>query len=181
MVSTNVAPNLPEALELGTREFCEREARAFLEGTLLALPTPHWLSFPQSIWRAEHKPYQLAVAARLGFTIPPTLITNDQKRILEFAQGRRLIGKAVHSGYIAGSKGNQAIFTSALSTDDFADLDSLALAPVTFQEKVEKLSDIRETVIGTEVFAAEILSQARESSKLDWRATDDPNLEHRNT
>ena len=175
----NVPPVLPEALERGTRDFCERETRAFLEGTLLALPTRQWLSFPQSIWCAEHKPYQLAVAAQLGFTIPPTLITNDQKGIPEFVQGRSLVGKAVHSGFLAGSNGNKAIFTSALSTDDFADLSGLTLAPVTFQEKVEKLSDIRVTVIGTEVFAAEILSQAEESSKVDWRATEDPNLEHR--
>ena len=58
-------------------------------------------------------------------------------------------------------------------------LTGLALAPVTFQEKVEKVSDIRVTVVGDDVFAAEILSQGRESSKVDWRATDDPNLEHR--
>ena len=55
----------------------------------------------------------------------------------------------------------------------------MALAPVTFQENVEKSSDIRVTVVGDEVFAAEILSQGRESSKVDWRATDDPDLEHR--
>ena len=53
------------------------------------------------------------------------------------------------------------------------------LAPVTFQEKVEKASDIRVTVVEDDVFAAEILSQARQSSKVDWRATDDPDLEHR--
>ena len=175
----NVAPNLPEDMDPGTRDFCERETRAFLEGTLLALPTVRWLSSPQAIWRAEHKPFQLAVAAQLGFTLPHTIVTNDQKATLDFAQGRRLVGKAVHSGYIAGSDGNQAIFTSAISAGDLEDLSGLMFAPVTFQEKVEKLSDIRVTVVGAEVFAAEILSQGRESSKVDWRATDDPNLEHR--
>ena len=44
---------------------------------------------------------------------------------------------------------------------------------------MEKSSDIRVTVVGDEVFAAEILSQNRESSRVDWRATDDRNLEHR--
>ena len=89
------------------------------------------------------------------------------------------MAKALSSGYIAGSDGNQAIFTSALAPNDLEDLSGLDLAPVTLQEMVEKSSDIRVTVVGDEVFAAEILSQGRESSKVDWRATDDENLEHR--
>ena len=175
----NVAPKLPEQLTPGTLEFCERETRAFLEGALTALPTQRWLSSPQAIWQSEHKPYQLAVASQLGFTLPPTIVTNDPKAAWDFAQGRWLVAKAVSSGYIAGSDGNRAIFTSAVDTDEMEDLSGLALAPVIFQEKIEKSSDIRVTVVGGEVFAAEILSQGRESSKVDWRATDDPNLEHR--
>ena len=175
----NVAPNLPESLDPGTRQFCERETRAFLEGTLTTLPTQRWLSPPQAIWRAERKPYQLAVATQLGFTLPHTIVTNDQAAVRGFSQEHRLVAKAVSSGYIAGPYGNQAIFTSALDSGDLEDLDGLALAPVTFQEKVDKSSDIRVTVVGDEVFAVEILSQGRESSRVDWRATDDPNLEHR--
>ena len=175
----NVAPNLPEGLEPGVREFCERETQAFLEGALSGLPTPRWLSHPQAIWRAEHKLHQLAVAARIGLALPNTVVTNDPMTAKELAYGRSLVAKAVDSGYIAGAEGNQAIFTSAVSTGDLEDLSGLALAPVTFQEMVKKTSDIRVTVVGDEVFAAEILSQSRESSKVDWRATDDENLEHR--
>ena len=175
----NVVPDLPEDLDSGTREFCERETRMFLEGTLAALPTQRWLSSPQAIWRAERKPYQLAVAAQLGFTVPNTIVTNDQAAAREFAQERLLVAKAVSSGYISGSDGDQAVFTSALTPGDLEDLKGLALAPVTFQENVEKSSDIRVTVVGDEVFAAEILSQGQESSKIDWRATDNPDLKHR--
>ena len=53
----NVAPNLPEDLDVGSSEFCEREARMFLEGALTSLPTQRWLSSPQAIWLAERKPY----------------------------------------------------------------------------------------------------------------------------
>ena len=179
-IGVALPPNLPKDLDPGTREFCERETRRFLEGVLAALPTQHWLSSPQAIRRAEQKPYQLAVAAQLGFTLPPTIMTNDPAAVRGFAQERgQLVAKAVSSGYIAGAGGNQAIFTSSLAPGDLEDLDGLALAPVTLQEKVEKSSDIRVTVVGDEVFAAEILSQDRESSRVDWRATDDPNLEHR--
>ena len=175
----SVAPNLSTSLDPGAREFCERETRAFLGGTLAALPTRRWLSSSQAIWYAEHKPCQLAMAVRLGFTLPQTIVTNDQLVVQDFAQKVQLVAKAVSSGYITGSDGNQAIFTSALHQSDLDDLGGLALAPVIFQEQVEKSSDVRVTVVGNEVFAAEILSQDRASSKVDWRATDDPNLEHR--
>ena len=175
----NVAPDLPKDLDSGTREFCERETRMFLEGALAALPTQRWLSSPGAIWRSERKPYQLAVAAKLGFTLPHTVITNDQATVREFAQDRLLVAKAVSSGHIAGADGNQAVFTSALAPADLEDLEGLDLAPVTFQENVEKSADIRVTVVGNEVFAAEILTQNQESSKVDWRATDNPDLEHR--
>ena len=62
---------------------------------------------------------------------------------------------------------------------DLDDLEGLRLAPVTFQDYVHKVADIRVTVVGQDVFAAEILSQENKSSKVDWRATDDPALEHR--
>ena len=174
----NVDPSLPEGLEPGIQEFCQREARAFLEGTLAALPTTRWLSCPQAIWRAERKPYQLAVAAKLGLTLPRTVVTNDQAVARSLA-GPQLVAKAVSSGYIPHPQGNWAIFTSALVPDDLDGLDGLALAPVTFQERIKKSCDIRVTVVGDKVFAAEIVSQGRESSRVDWRATDDPNLEHR--
>jgi glutathione synthase/RimK-type ligase-like ATP-grasp enzyme len=166
-------------LDAGVRDFCERESRAFLDGVLSALPTERWMSFPQSITRAERKPYQLSVASGLGFVVPHTVITNDPTFVIETSQGHQMVAKAVSSGYVAGPEGNQAIFTSRLRDDDLQELEGLALAPVTFQELVEKVSDIRVTVVAGEVFAAEILSQGRQSSQIDWRATDDPHLPHR--
>ncbi len=175
----HVSPALPAELETGVQDFCEREVGAFLNGVLASVPTERWMSPPPAIVEAERKPYQLAVAAQLGFRVPDTLITNDPHRVLELASRRRLIAKAVSSGYVGSSQGNQAIFTSALRPEDMEELDGLALAPVVFQELVDKVCDIRVTVIAGEVFAAEILSQERQSSRIDWRATDDPNLGHR--
>ena len=173
------SPILPRNLDCGTRDFCERESRAFLEGVLASLPADRWLSLPAAVARAERKPYQLAVAARLGFDIPATVVTNDEAVVRAASKRNQLVAKAVSSGYVRSPEGNRAIFTSAVSPDDIAQLDGLSMAPVTFQEMVRKVSDIRVTVVGEDVFAAEILSQDRESSRVDWRATDDPQLEHR--
>jgi hypothetical protein len=91
----HVAPVLSNELTFGIREFCERETRSFLEGVLAALPTRRWLSSPQAIWSAERKPYQLVVADQLGFTLPETIVTNDQTEVARFAQEHRLVAKAV--------------------------------------------------------------------------------------
>lgn len=173
------APALPATLDCGTRQFCERESRAFLDGVLASLPTDRWLSHPPAVAQAERKPYQLGVAARLGFAIPPTAMTNDERVVRAIAEHHQLVAKAVSSGYVRSPEGNRAIFTSAVSPEDIAQLNGLSMAPVTFQEMVEKVSDIRVTVVGEDVFAAEILSQDSESSRVDWRATDDPQLRHR--
>ena len=175
----HVSPELPAELDAGIRDFCERETRAFLDGVLTSLPTERWMSCPQDIARAERKPYQLAIAAQLGFEIPNTIITNNPLPVVEMARHHQLIAKAVSSGYVSSPEGNQAMFTSALRPEDLKELDELAYAPVIFQELIDKVSDIRVTVVAGEVFAAEILSQERQSSRIDWRATDDPHLCHR--
>jgi len=175
----NVVSELPASVDSYHQEFCQRESRAFLDGALATLQTNRWLSKPTDIWKAEHKVYQLSVAKHLGFDVPPTIVTNDKDEARNFGSDKELVAKAVSSGYINSPTGYSPIFTSAVSHQDLDDLDGLSLSPVIFQEKTKKRSDIRVTVIGEEIFAAEILSQKRQSSMTDWRATDDPQLEHR--
>ena len=174
----NVAPALPAHLDEYDKEFCARESRAFLEGTLMSIPTDRWLSNPTAIWRAEHKLYQLTIARQMGFHVPPTLVTNDETATQRFTRNRQTIGKAVSSGYIDSPDGYRSIFTTALAPTDLDDLSGLDVSPVIFQEQVQKASDIRVTVIGEEVFTAEIMSQSHPSSATDWRATENPDLEH---
>ena len=175
----NVSPELPGKTDEHHREFCQREQKAYIEGTLATLKGVKWLSHPSAIARAELKLLQLSIANHIGFATPVTETTNDPENVLQMSRGRDLVAKAVRSGYVNSPEGYQAIFTTQLTTDDLSDLDGLALAPATFQEMVPKKSDIRVTVVGPKVFAAEILSQERESSKTDWRATEDPFLKHR--
>ncbi len=175
----HISPELPEELESGVRDFCERETRTFLDGVLTSLPTERFMSPPRAIFQAEHKPYQLSIASQLGFMIPDTVITNNPSLVREIARNHELVAKAIRSGYIASDEGNCAIFTSIVKPEDLEDLSGLTLAPTTFQEFLVKTSDIRVTVVAGETFAAEILSQERESSRVDWRATDDSHLVHR--
>ena len=175
----NVAPELPSETDEHHREFCGREQKAYIEGTLATLNGVKWLSHPVATARAELKLLQLSIAHEIGFATPITATTNHPGTVSEMSQEHPLVAKAVRSGYVNSPDGFRAIFTTQLSAEDLADLDGLALAPTTFQEMVPKKSDIRVTVVGRQVFATEILSQERESSRTDWRATDDPYLKHR--
>lgn len=175
----HVQPEFPPGTEPRFTEFGTREARAHLTGALLGLGDVKWMSHPAALWAAEKKPYQMHVADSLGFTLPVTRVTNDPEVAQELGAARTLVAKAVSSGYITSGSGYDAIFTSAVRDSDLQDLEGLSLAPVTFQEWIRKRSDIRVTVVGDDVFATEILSQGRESSRIDWRATDTADLPHR--
>ena len=175
----NVAPALPSHLDRYNQEFCTRESRAFLDGALASIPTDRWLSQPLAISRAERKLYQLTVANQIGLSLPATVVTNDQAAVVQFTKLRQTVVKAVSSGYIDSPEGYRAMFTTALSDEDLHDLSGLDLAPATFQQHILKKSDIRVTVVGEEVFAAEIMSQSHSSSATDWRATDNSDLEHK--
>ena len=174
----HTSPVLPDGLEPGEADFCQRESRALLMGVLHGLTVRRWMSHPSALSVAELKPYQLIVARRLGFRVPPTVMTNDPIIAKQFTARGPVVAKAVSSGYIATVDGNRAIFTSRVSRKDLQHLDELCLSPVTFQQFVRKRVDIRVTVVDGEVYPAEIFSQTRGSSRTDWRATDDPNLRH---
>ena len=171
------APLLPDDIEPAHAEFAERESRAFITGALLCLDsTRRWVSDPTNVWRAEKKPFQLRVATSIGFDLPRTRITNDPTVVRTLAAETTTVAKAVSSGFISRDESFETIFTSTVSDQDLLDLSSLTIAPVTFQEHLQKRSDIRVTVVGDEAFAAEIESQAFDSSRVDWRAAEDPRL-----
>ena len=58
-------PARPADMDAGLYDFCLRENRSALIGGLLGQPT-RWMSLPDAIWKADYKPYQLHLAAKLG-------------------------------------------------------------------------------------------------------------------
>ena len=55
---------------------------------------------------------------------------------------------------------------------------SIQSAPIIFQRQIYKSVDVRVTVVGKNVFAAAIHSQAREETRVDWRNGSDILLRH---
>nr|WP_315229790.1 hypothetical protein [uncultured Albidiferax sp.] len=168
----------PEGMDQGIYQFCLQESRAALLGGISGVQT-RWLSHPASIWQAEHKPYQLALAAELGFRVPRTVITNSAAAIRRAAADfGRMIVKPARSGHIVHRGVEHAVFTSEFLPAHLEDLQGAELSPAIYQELVPKRFDIRVTIVGKKIFAARIDSQSDPQAAVDWRHTANPQLPH---
>ncbi len=133
------------------QEFVYEECYEAFAGLWASLPV-RWMNHPDRDHLAGHKTYQLAVAQRLGWTVPRTCITNEPGSAADF---------------IASCDEERAVFKSLSATPetwrttrfvrraDLEKLDQVRLAPVVFQEYVPGI-DLRVTVVGERIFAAAI-------------------------
>ena len=171
-------PTKPSGLDDGIYDFCLQETRAAIVGSVLSR-SARWMSHPSAIWQAEHKPFQLAVAVRLGLTIPRTVVTNEPSAVrTAFQDYGRMIVKPTRSGYLQTSEGEHAIYTSLVLEEHLAQLESVRWSPAIYQELVPKLHDVRVTVVGHKLFGVAIDSQSDPAATIDWRKTSNPQLPH---
>lgn len=174
-------PDLPKIMEsLGTceKEYAYNESRQGLQGFYHALRDCFWISPIYNMTRAGNKPLQLGLASDLGFLIPETIVTNDPEEAWRFHQARegKVVYKTLSEGILAVRGGaweqpiiQGEIYTTPLEGYRRADFERVAQCPCLFQEYVEKRFELRITVVGDKVFAAEIHSQASEATRYDWR------------
>ena len=157
----------PASMTDAEQRFAGREARRGIGGLLLSLPCS-WVNHPSRAADAEYKPYQLQVAAACGLSVPRTVITNAPEHAPEHGGylGPAAVYKALASA--TGADGDRVAFipTTEVATTDMADL-RVALTAHQFQERVPKVRDVRATVVGRRVFAANIL--APDTGIIDWR------------
>ena len=139
---------------------------AFLRG-LCVLDGSRWMNHPAKTYLAECKPYQLRVAARLGFTVPPTRIGNDLAGIRSAQLGDPLIVKSLDTVLI--HEGSDCLFTYSTASDiaSWHDED-LSSAPALCQEFIRDKTDLRVTVVGSNIFAVRIEEGGR-GIEGDWR------------
>jgi glutathione synthase/RimK-type ligase-like ATP-grasp enzyme len=159
------------------QEYCISEWSAVLRSLWNALDG-RWLNSPFAILRAEDKPKQLAVAASLGFQIPDTIVTNDAQAAIRFADRHKIIGKPLRHALLERGKTGEVIFTTRLCRADLEDGAAVSLAPCIFQREIPKKCDVRVTVVGKNVFAVAIWSQATTDTATDWRKGSNPDLVH---
>ncbi len=106
---------------------------------------------PSAMGHNCSKPFQASELRKFGFRVPQTLLTTDPAAVVEFRERHeRVIYKSI--------SGIRSI-VSELTDDHLSRLDDVRWCPTQFQELVVG-TDYRVHVVGEEIFAAEIISEA---------------------
>lgn len=139
------------------RSFVTAQARHGLAGVLAGLADVTWLNHPGAMADARVKPYQLAIAASCGLAVPETLVTNDPRTVREFAEpvGGRIITKSLATIVAVDDEfGSGVLYTAEVAEEMWSD-PGIAVTAHLFQKLVLGI-DVRLTLVGNQLFAAEI-------------------------
>lgn len=163
--------------------FSASEGDAFLD-CLYALEGIRWFPPPNLIRPAEAKVPQLQLAKRLGLRIPRTIVTNDPVEARAFIRelGCDIAVKPLMTAGVADGDTCYEIYAQRISPDQLDEhIESIRWAPTILQEYIPKATELRVTVIGSDIFAVEIDSQSISASAVDWRQVDPFAIPHRPT
>lgn len=162
---------IPRDMDEQLRRPSVEESRRLVFGMMTALGV-FQLDSLETVRRAEHKPLQLKLARALGLEVPRTLMTNDPEAVRAFAAScpGGVVTKMMSAFAVYDEGGReQVVFTTPLEARELEDLEGLDLCPMTFQERLVKAEELRVTVVGDQVMAAAIDSQALPKAREDWR------------
>jgi glutathione synthase/RimK-type ligase-like ATP-grasp enzyme len=167
----------PKKLEI----YPKAETTQYVLGLLDSLGCPWFPAAPTILRIADRKIEQLSRAQALGFQVPATLVTNSPREFLAFfnAHEGQIISKVAESPSFEDSYDDCCRYTEAVKRRDLTFWTSVRNCPVLFQANVPKKLEVRATVVGSKVFAAEIHSQGSRQAAQDWRRYDEGNVVHR--
>ena len=165
------------------REFVAAECQGYLRDVWNTLDA-FWLPAPPAVLlRAGLKMSQLRIASDLEFELPPTLVTNSPDEFLDFYQQNngKIISKLVGNSFQRAAGNTFVRYTEFVSHRNIGYASVVQHCPVILQAYVPKRLELRITVVGQQVFAAEIHSQHTHHTRYDWRRYDydqTPHFEH---
>jgi hypothetical protein len=163
-----------------TRDYIEEECKFFTSDIWNMLDCLWLPASPGVVRRAELKASQLKLAGSLGFELPPTLFCNSPDEFLDFYREHNgnIVSKLLSPACYKFMGKRFSRYTHVVSKRDVAYWRTVRFCPVIFQAYVPKKVELRITVVGKEVFAAEIHSQHSNHTRYDWRRYDQYGTPH---
>ena len=149
---------------------------AFIRG-LTIFDGADWVNHPQATYQAESKPYQLRYAAKLGFQIPATLITNDSAAVSCRQVGDPFVIKSVDTVLLRDGDDEVFAYSSIVSCSEIVD-EEFYEVPSTCQQLLQPKLDLRITIIGDDFYCISITNEGRQIDG-DWRLTAKDKLTYR--
>jgi glutathione synthase/RimK-type ligase-like ATP-grasp enzyme len=171
-----------EDLDSDASKFASAETTQAMGG-IFRIPGCQWVNHPDKDLVASYKPYQLALAARIGLKIPDTLITTDRsaaKMFIEAHARHGAIYKTLSTPNVRSELyKSSVIFTSRISDADLEFIDTVRYAPCLIQEYVQKSFEVRLTIINRKAFAVALnVQESYPSGTTDWRAVQQEGIEY---
>lgn len=158
----------------------ERESLAqatHLIAGILRSTTCLWVNRPEFDLVAGFKVHQLSIARKVGLKTPRTLITNNPASVRAVMNSKtKLVYKLLHGALVMPGGDPATLLTTPVSSEWDDRLEHVRQSPCMFQEYVDKRAEVRVTVIGRTVFPVTILSQSKDATSIDWRATGSSDL-----
>ena len=163
-----------EITDQACRDYLKKECQIYLSDVWDSLDCRCVPAPPAVIRRAELKASQLKTAGALGFEIPETLFTNSPEEFLEFYRRHsgQIVSKLASASFHGFAGSTFMRYTQLVSRADVSAASAVRFCPVIFQSYVPKRVELRVTIVGQEVFAAEIHSQQTNHTRHDWRRYD---------
>ena len=151
------------------RNLVIRESREYIENLWFQINTL-WVNHPYALRKASRKVEQLRVAKEIRWSIPPTLITNDEAEVKLFIKEHgEVIVKSLQAQFVETPESFISLFAHRLSEIDYNRIRDVKLGPCIFQKAIPKFKELRVTVIGDKVFSAELETQLLDQARDDWR------------
>jgi len=164
--------------DLGAQEraFADQETEQALFSVLYSLEC-FWMSHPRALRGALWKGEQLKRAARMGFRVPASIVTNAPDAVRRFRDSvdGPIIFKAMSTSTLAAERIDAheriagGLGTTIVDEEMFAQIDAVSQMSCHFQEYIPKQYELRVTVVGERVFAARIASQDDPRTMVDSR------------
>lgn len=134
-----------------------------------------WINSPQATYAAEMKALQLFKANGIGLKVPPTEIANSVPHSL--AECNSIAVKTIDAAVVNKDGKQGFIYTNFYEFEELSKC-SMREVPSIFQKALVPKVDLRVTIIGDTVYAAEI-TNSEEGVSGDWRLEMNVNLKYK--
>lgn len=152
-----------------------------LLGLYNSLKSVSWLNPLAKAYRAENKYLQMDVAIESGFLMPEFIVSNQKEELLEFANRHKdVVMKPMNQEFYQDTDDGEfkGLYVNKITAEHLESFGDKGESPIFLQSYIEKLYEVRYTVVGHDHHVCRIESQKSERAKTDWRRYDIPNTPH---
>ena len=159
-----ISTQLPEA----ERASAAQDSYDLLAGVLQAVDCL-WVNRPSADLVAGFKVLQLKIAREVGLAVPRTLVSNSPDEVRRLRSEEDLVYKLLGGPLHTASGVPATMLTAKIGSVSDCDLERIRFTPCLVQEYIDKVFDLRLTVIGRSWFPVRIDARGDEMTQVDWR------------